>query len=516
MMNKVIWALTLLGTFAHLSYGDNPKVQHNPLQIGALTEMGVVDKGVYNASLGPKGAEEVNGEWIDHFAVFLNSESVVNDRLHVSAGLGGVFQFRKPEMPGLGFSASQRKGFFIGPSRTEAVYHFGDLDQPWLKIGMGMFPYKYNPEAANLGEYLFRSTAYPTTLSTGGYVVVGSAGAQLQGFKSNIQIGNLKADLFLTTETAIAPLYDWSLAGIMDYNLGDGLLHLGAGVNCQHLLQVRPGRTAPRYNENSYFKYNEVYYSGSKEFYDFKSSFSKKLADTLAKKTFTIKADSIANAQRILALRNLASHLDSSRVLVDSLLNDSLAKPKLGIKYFSASGVVVMGRATLDLKKLWSSEILGPDDLKLFGEVNLLGTHNYPIFYENRSDRVSTMLGFNFPGFRIFDLISLQVEYFKSPGLNNFYQRSNTSGGNIPIIPRDDDTVLSKNNYNDAADKDNFKWSVLLKKTFMKKLTFSSQLASDHLRLTNSSYYFGPQYDFNEITAFKDHWYWISQISWGI
>src|SRR5690606_3389201 len=133
----------------------------------------------------------------------------------------------------------QRKAFFIGPTQTTATYHFGDPSAPWLTVGAGMFPYKYNPDAANLGEYLFRARAYPTVLTTGGYVFAGSAAATLQGFKASWRQGDLRLDALLTTETELAPFYDWSLAFVGSWSLMNGLLDLGAGVNFHHLIPVR-------------------------------------------------------------------------------------------------------------------------------------------------------------------------------------------------------------------------------------------------------------------------------------
>jgi len=40
---------------------------------------------------------------------------------------------------------------------SQGIYSFGDLDQPWLQLAAGYFPFKYNPQASNLGEYLYRS-----------------------------------------------------------------------------------------------------------------------------------------------------------------------------------------------------------------------------------------------------------------------------------------------------------------------------------------------------------------------
>jgi hypothetical protein len=526
MMKKALWAFTLVGIMNGPSYGEDPKVERKPLNIGGAAEFGPVVRGLYDASRGAKGAEEKRGEWVDHFLAYFNHEVVVEDRLHITAGLGGVFQFRKPEKPGLGFPSDQRKAFFIGPSKTEAVYHFGELEKPWLKLGIGMFPYKYNPEAANLGEYLFRSSAYPTFVRTGGYLVVNSAGAQLQGFKANFQKGNFKADLFLVTETTLAPLYDWSLGGVLEYSMGDGLFTIGGGVNFQHLLQVRPSRSALKTDVNSYFTYNNVEYTGSTEYYSFRSDYYANHAKVFEDQAAVYQNDTIASndalipgllaeAQKIRVEKVAPDSLTA--LLVDSLLKDSLARPQLGLDHFTSAGVLVMGRATLDIKKLFpNSEIFGAEDLKIYGETCILGVQNYPVFYKEITDRIPIMVGFNFPGFKILDLIAIQAEYFNSPWANNSFMRGYSQGGNIPYFPMPSDKVMSEETYYDASGKDNYKWSVLVKKNLLRNVSFSAQVASDHLNLVSSTYYYGPQFDPGEITAFKDHWYWMGQLSWGI
>jgi hypothetical protein len=174
-----------------------------------------------------------------------------------------------------------------------------------------------------------------------------------------------------------------------------------------------------------------------------------------------------------------------------------------------------MARATLDLKKIFPFEAFGREDMKLYSEIALLGVRNYPVFYTRRSERMPIMAGVNLPGFRLLDLISLQVEWFKSPWLNNTAQLANEAIP-LPIFPIASDTVASKNEWNDLAKKDDFKWSLLVQKKIGKFITISGQAADDHMRMVSSRYFYGPQFDHNEITVSKDDWYWMTQISWGI
>lgn len=495
---------------------SEPKIESLPLSVGALQEFGYVVDGLYNA--GGQNSVISRMEWVDHLGAFITKEAVVDDRLHLSAGLGGIFQFRKPETVGLGFLYHQRKAYFVGPTRAEAVYHFGDLEQPWLKLGAGMFPYKYNPDASNLGEYLFRSGAYPTYTITGGYAIIDNAGAQLEGVKANFRSGNFRADLLLFTETTLAPLYDWSLGAVVGYSLGDGLLDVGAGVNFQHLLQVKPSRTARELNKNSYFTYNGKDYTGYSDYYNYPAVFYSAKADSLdlVLATAASAADSMRLSAQAAGFRAKAAPLAADGALVDSLLalpESDPGRPKLN--HYTASATLLMARFTLDVKKLFGTEFFKPQDLKLYGEVNLLGVKDYPILYADRMARMPVMLGFNLPGFKLLDLISLQAEYQKSPWMNNTYQRG-TASINLPYLPNSTDDVMSKTDYFDMKHKDDFKWSVLLRKSLHRNVNLSAQFASDHLRLTSSQFYYGPQFDHNEITAFDNQWYWMTQISWGI
>ncbi len=485
---------------------EEPKVEAQPLHIGALQEFGYIVDGTYLA--GTEKSRFVHQDWVDHFGAFITKDVTVEDRLHLSAGLGGVFQFRKPETVGLGFAFHQRKAFFMGPTKAEAVYDIGETGKPWLQLGAGMFGYKYNPQAANLGEYLFRSGAYPTYNYTGGYVIANSAGTALEGFKALFRKGDFKGDLMLFTETGLAPMYDWSLAGVAAYSIADGLLDVGAGFNLQRLIPVRPSRTANPAFGNSYFDVNGETFVGQKEFYGNPARFYAARADSLTAR------DPVANAAKIADYRARAVSHAAKAAIVDSIqtLDDS-ARPAL--KHYSASAILLMARATLDVKKLFPSDVFGAEDLKMFAEVDVQSVQNHPVYYENITDRMPIMFGINLPGFKFLDLIAVQGEYLHSPWLNNTFQRGRNAF-NTPYLPDPLDANLSKDDYNDAAAKDDFKWTVQLKKNLGGNVSLWAQAASDHLRMPSSFYFYGPQFDHNEVTALDNQWYWMAQISWGI
>jgi hypothetical protein len=509
-MRKSALAIAIIGlASAARAEEQQVKIEAKPLSIGALSEYGMLARGLYK--VGPSNVGEVwTNDWIDHFGAFLTKEAVVEDHLFLSGGLGGVFQYRKPERLSPGFYGSQRKGFFVGPTMAMADYRFGDPANPVMTLGAGMFPYKYNADASDLGEYLYRSGAYPAYTMTGGYVLLNSASANLQGLKSSLKLGGLRADLLLTTETNLAPLYDWSLGLIAGYSVADGLLDLGAGVNFKRLIPVKPSRTSPHASTNGYFKYQGKDYTANTNYYSYQAQFYNK------RKT---AADSLKAA---------AAQADYD--LVDSLMDPDRTPAPPKLSYYTNSGALAMARATLDLKKVFASELFGPQDLKLYSEVALLGVRNYPVFYTKRSERMPIMAGINLPGFRILDLISIQAEWFKSPWLNNTAQIANEAIP-LPLFPIASDSIASKREWNDLAKKDDFKWSILVQKKLGKFITISGQAASDHMRLVSSRYFYGPQFDHNEVTVdgswrkldlpggifyVPRDWYWMTQISWGI
>jgi hypothetical protein len=476
-------------------YGEeDAKIVSKPLSIAALQEFGQLTKGIYK--IGPGNSGEVwTNDWMDHFGTFVTKEAIINDRLFLSGGLGGVFQFRKPENVSAGFYGSQRRGFFIGPTKALVEYHFGDPEQPYLTVGSGMFMYKYNSDALNLGEYLYRSGAYPEYTVTGGYVVINSAAANLQGFKSSLNLGAFKADLLLTTETNLAPLYDWSIGLIASYTVADGLMELGAGINLKRFISVSPERTSPHSSTNGYFTKGGQDYTTNTNYYDYQIQFYNNRntsLDSLKAKDLQVKMDTVL------------------------AMNDpTYTGTRPDTSYYSNAGTLVMARASLDFKKIFDADLFGPQDLKLYSEAALLGIKDYPIFYTKKSQRIPVMVGFNFPGFKLLDLFAVQVEHLNTPWLNNTSQIAN-DGVPLPIFPKATDAVASKTEWNDLATRDDWKWSVLIQKKLGRHITLSAQAANDHMRVVSSRYFYGPQFDHNEVTVSPDHWYWMTQLAWGI
>jgi len=498
--------------------GDEPQVALKPLSIGALQEFGILGSGHFGKN--PGGFHD---EWVDHFGAFVTQTGDVSDKLTFDVGLGGIFQYEKPENISPTWGGTQYKDFFMGPTVADLKYKVGPADNPYATVQFGLFSYKYS-SSNNLGEYLFRSGPYPTFLWTGGYALINNTSAGMQGLRVNVsRIPNLDLDLFLTSETFVPPLYDFSLGAVAKYEIGHGLLTLGGGLQLKRLFSftfrsdVKVGGDdshflinfhGPKTIElpsNSYFTEGGITYTGNVDYY-------------LDQKTFFDKAGAAATASgdaaSAAADKVQSDHLDSTINFLKTRLADSSAgKPSLN--YYTTAGTMVMGMFSIDPKKAFQSDIFGPEDLKLYGEISVLGWKNYPIFYKKRTDRMPVMLGFNLPGFKFLDLISLEWEYFNSPWINS-YSELGLSNGATPDLPNGQDDWSSKSAYNDVAGKDNVSWSLLVKKTVAHSITISGQVARDHVRMPSFQSWFGPGLDPNEALSTSKDWYWMLQFAFGI
>jgi hypothetical protein len=479
---------------------EAPRIDYKPLKFGGSQEFGQISSfTVVTESPRPR-----RDEWVDHFGAYFLQEATVNERLDLSVGLGGVFQFPKPEKNRADFFGSQYKMFYVGPAVAEAVYKFGDPEAPSYTLGGGMFGYKYNTEAVNLGEYLFRSTPYPSTVSTGGLNTVNDNAAHMQGFKAGATWGRFHVDALIQTETQIPPLYDWSPAVVATYTSESGLFSAGAGANFKHLIKVRPSRTDRKVLGNSYFTSNDTVYTGNLAYYDERKNFYNALAAS-----YTDPADSLEfqRATENSATWNsrgvfMQSHVDTGTGLVS------------GADYYSPAGTILMARATLALNKLL--RLPGnEEDLKIYFETALLGLKDYPLFYTKKSERMPVMVGVNLPTFGMLDLLAVQAEYLKSSQLNSYYYLAEGNVA-IPYMPEGDLNAYSKTDYLDATESDNFSWSILARKSIYNTFTISAQLARDHLRTVNADWWYASKQEPNEVLPTSKAWYWMLQFGWNI
>jgi hypothetical protein len=497
---KANWIPALLAGTLALGFADEgSKTEYKPLSIGALQEFGSLKSGRFGGN-----PQAFKNEWTDHMGAFLTQEVQVNERLNFRVGLGGLFEFQKPETINPNWGGTQYRNFFVGPTTADLTYTV-PAGSGSLAMQLGMFSLKYNPDASNLGEYLFRTGPYPGYIWSGGYSYVGDNRAYLQGGRLHFASGNFSADLLALTETTLPPLYDLSLAGIVKYSVAGGLLDLTGGVNLKRIVPVNPSKTTRKSPTNAYFTVGGKTYTGKVTYYAEQENFWQAKADTAGVHGLT--ADSTGFAATAKLFRD---DKDSVTIWTDKA---NPAPP--AYSYYTQTGVILMAAASLDFKKIIPSEAFGPNDLRLYFETALLGIKDYPIFYEKKSERMPMMVGFNLPGFKFFDLIAVQAEIYKSPWINSYEETGQTNEA-TPYIPRGTDPIYSGAVYKDITKKDDMYWSVMVRKELVAGLSATAQVARDHIRSVSQASWVGPGVDPNEILYSNKNWYWMLQFSFGI
>jgi len=175
----------------------------------------------------------------------------------------------------------------------------------------------------------------------------------------------------------------------------------------------------------------------------------------------------------------------------------------------SFQGIKLMANASLDLKALFGgSERLGSEDLKIYGEVALIGLDDGPAYkklYGEYKDRMPIMVGMNLPAFKVLDRLSLEVE-MHSARFKDDLTGYNPYGNPTPIPFGNLDT-----NY--AAD--NFRWSLYGSRIIQKHIKLSVQAASDHFRPGVFRGYGDNNPPSRQAIFFKpDEWYWMTKIAY--
>jgi hypothetical protein len=364
-------------------------------------------------------------------------------------------------------------------------------------------------------------------------------------------IGSLKIDLLALTEWSMPPFYDLSLGGVLNYSIGDGILELGCGFNFKRLIPLFNTKSETReHRDNAYLKIlNTDMYTGYAYYTERRSYYSDKAADLAAAgdsgsaDQMQIRAAGYRKDEAIIREANsvirdwddfratgstsdtniYSAELAAVNALIPGATGstlDSLNKLAYIYQnvrgydgYYSASGVIVMARASFNIGKLLNLDAVQHGKFKVFGEAAMLGVKDYPVFYEKPEERIPVMMGVNLPGFMILDNITIQAEVWRSRVLNSLERKKDMN--NVPGIPKARYEYYSKDDYGDITERDDIKWSLLLQKN-LGILTISTQLARDHMRLVHDSFLFGPGLESGVVTANEKSWYWTFQLAMGI
>jgi len=425
----------------------------SPLRIFSAWEVGQVEQFRREANVVDQDKELIN-----RANVWLLQEARLADNARAFVGVGGAYFFVYPRnLGGNPYAHSKRSAFGLTDAHGEFTFLSEDEENYWLRLKVGIFPYKYNPDAKNLGEYMFRTWTYPTVINTGGLELSNSAATQLSGGTINTQIGGFKNDLLLTIQSDRPPIFSLSLTDIASYRLG--IVTLGAGVMFDSF--YNPDEEAVQPMENT----GNAYHTLS----DGRKMANKELQD-----------------------------------LMNQGLLDTAVTKIVDTSYYTMAGTKLMGRAALDLGFILPEDMRSPEDMRFYFEAILMGWKDYPTYYEKRADRVAYTLGVNIPTFGLLDVLSLEWE--KSP--NPFSQSTENvykNGIVLPISPGTFPVIKPEH-------RDDNKWTLYARRQLFDKAWLHAQVANDHLRMVGV---FSENQD-DQALLNPTHWYWVLKLSYSI
>ncbi|MBW8887134.1 MAG: hypothetical protein JF616_05170 [Fibrobacteres bacterium] len=378
-------------------------------------------------------------------------------RLGMRFSLSEMFWYPLP----VGQFDEERFVRFESDLEAYGVLIFGNPERPRAFLQFGLFPFKYNPDASDLGEYLYRSGTYPGYLWTGGNSYLNSAYYTGQGIRLNVTSldGFAVQDFTLFMERDIEPLHDFSPGYVLTLKPA-GYLELGGGGVWAHGLSWNPEKLSPHDPRNAY---------------------------------------------------SLATGLP----LLDATDTATLNSPANQLGYYTFKGFKLMARVSLDLAELLDQGRLHGKDFKLYSEIALLGVENQPFYYDKRTERMPIMMGIAIPAMGLLDRFSVEAEYHKSRFKNSI---SYLEDGQLPL-PLNGATD-NPYNYSDSAvhasprafASDDWHWSVFAERKIMDGITLSGLAASDHFRHENED---DEPHSDPATMSWKD-WYYVMRLNFRL
>ena len=363
----------------------------------------------------PRGGENsLEKIWYQRIYMHIGFNATINDRTKVNVVGESMVHYSWTESKDI--TDNLRPIYSFYPYDLEGTYCWGNSERPLFMLGFGIFPFKYNPDVRNLGEYLYRTGTYPPTMTSEFDFPL----ARLTGFRlSSTPIDSLHLCAMLTSESDVIPLQDWGVSLLGDYTIMKAVT-VGAGVFWSHLISVNEYNTTPK----------------------------------------------------------IATNLDADSV------------------YYTFRGTKLMGRFAFDPKTFIPVNIFGENDLRLYSEIAVIGLTDYPPYYKDLWRRIPVMVGFNVPAFKLLDVFSVELEWYRWNYPNSY--TANIWQNQAPLPDLDD-------NYDPQQNE--LKWSVYTKKQ-IGNFSLIGQVAFDHMRLECNGFQNGGTY-YGDAMHMHGDWAWI-------
>jgi hypothetical protein len=414
------------------STNGSSDITFRPIGYGSL-EVGQIAAGYFRYAGAP--IQPISHAWQQRAISWLGFNALVEKRLEINLAAGGFIVYSTPQLGSDPQTMQTRNIFFL--KSAYAACPFGDPENISFKAQIGYFPYKYNPNVRNLGEYLFRSNAYPLLIySDFDYPQADILGARIN-FQYKMPDGflSLQNDLLLHSELYSVPVQDWSLSDVFSLKLFDALT-VGGGISFANLFSVYQGQYG--------FDWMDINFSKP---YVFRSIDQKDSAS------------------------------------------------------YDWKSTKAMAQLSFDPKRFIPLDIFGKNDLILYSELDFIGLKNYPQ-YENLANRMFITAGFNLPGFKVIDLINIEIEYCGDTSAfsdERLYNPGNTP--DLAPIPINSASTLQ-------VKRNPLRLSAYVKKSFFSgRLSFIAQCARDHKKI-NFYYYLRKNMSFMETLPATNNWWW--------
>ncbi len=487
------------------------------------------------------GNQPLDKDYVHRLGAFIFANPTAGDRLSFNLEVGGVGWQPFPVVRNQFYRNNVRTSFVI----RQAWADFKANDAHALNFGF--LRYKYNDYTTNLGEYLFRSEAYPSIVRTDGWTMVDDAAAYMPGvvWEWDLWDGLVEQDFMIVMDWQHVPVGDFSPAYLFTVNPMRGI-QIGGGVSFHRWLSVPQNDLAPKTPQNTYMVIQDfpevqniatVAYRDSEGLLDTAfvawrggQGLSPEMIGSAASiegvvewhQTGAPAGERASMLDHLLLLKNCSDGarrlnqcrsayltdtgtvavLDSAGVVVPNTYEPLRSSQ---IKHLTFKSIKVMGRFALDLEKMLDLES-GP--FAFFGEAAVLGTENQPFYYTDISQRIPIMLGVHIPTFGLLDLFSVEVEKFTTP----YLQSESAVEVYIAPTPTISRAPGSFDYPTPAETRDDLKWSVLLEKTLVPGLALKVKFASDYLRLRNDD--FEQLLNMETLMTKPSEWYYVAQLHW--
>jgi hypothetical protein len=467
---------------ALLPISARAEVVLGPKHVGASLDLGQLHEGNVQG--------EIEDFPLTRTGIYMGLSAVRDENLELRVTMGGLFWYAASQQTD---AVNRLVKYGAGVGEAQGIYSFGDAKDPSARLRFGLFPVKYT-DAHNLGEYLYRSGAYPGYMTSGGWSYLQSASYLAQGVRLTLPTlgGKVTHQFSVLMERGWEPLYDLSPSYEVSVKPVP-FVEVGGGVQWAHAIALRSGRDLSlRTERNAYSKTTDMPVAGASAY---------GVNDSVV---FIIPGDPGSGIDTIISdttTREAQTLRDWQACQAGDCRN---------IGYYTFRGFKGVLHASLDLGTLLEVRGISPGDFKVYAEGALLGFQNYPYYYDDPMERMPVMAGVNIPTFGLLDRFSAEVEYRKSRFVNTVYGVNReripvpltSSGGSGP----DAYSYLGKDNTDD-----DWRWSFYASRQLTEGVSLHGQIASDHQRHPDFWGVLGNE----PATTKTTEWYYVFRLAFG-